>query len=147
LIDFKEYSDPTDLERMRLGMRFTNRILEAPSFAKHVVGMAWPPNPNQSDEAWEEHLRKYSRTGLHPVGTCRMGGDEGSVVDPELRVRGIDGLRVADASIIPVLPSANTNAPAIMIGEKCADMVKASQRGTTAVTTARSRAAEPAVAG
>jgi choline dehydrogenase len=104
--------------------KFTNRILDAPAFAGHVVGPAFPANPNQSDEEWEKQLRAYTRVGSHPVGSCRMGGDEASVVDPQLRVRGVQGLRVADASIIPVLPTANTNAPAIMIGEKAADLVK-----------------------
>ena len=101
------------------------RVFEAPALAKHVVGTGFPRRLDQSDEEWEELLRTHARVGSHPVSSCRMGGDEASVVDPLLRVRGVTGLRVADASIMPTLPHANTNAPAIMIGEKAADFVKA----------------------
>ncbi|MCB2061595.1 MAG: GMC family oxidoreductase N-terminal domain-containing protein [Novosphingobium sp.] len=128
LIDFRLYDDPADLERMRKGLKIANDIFAAPSLAKHVTGPAYPPDPGQSDEDWDDQLRSCSATGLHPVGTCRMGGDEDSVVDPQLRVRGVDGLRVADCSIVPVLPSANTNAPAIMIGERCADFIRGNRR-------------------
>ena len=70
-------------------------------------------------------MRNNAETTYHPVGTCKMGSDAMAVVDRELRVHGIEGLRVADASIMPTLTSGNTNAPSIMIGEKCADMVQA----------------------
>lgn len=128
VIDFRMYEDPADLDRMRAGMKTANRIFEAPSMAKHVTGTANPPNPDQSDAEWDEQLRACSSTGIHPVGSCRMGSDPDSVVDPQLRVRGVDNVRLADCSIIPVLPSANTNAPAIMIGERCADFVKGNRR-------------------
>jgi choline dehydrogenase len=128
VIDYRVYDDPSDLTRMRMAGQFVNRIYEAPAFAKHVVGPAFPLDPKQSDAAWEEQLRMYTLVGFHPVGTCRMGGDSASVVDPQLRVRGVEGLRVADASIMPVLPSANTNAPAIMIAERAVDFVKAGRR-------------------
>ena len=72
-----------------------------------------------------EWVRHHAETTFHPVGTCKMGSDAMAVVDSELRVHGIEGLRVADASIMPMLISGNTNAPAIMIGEKCAEMVLA----------------------
>ena len=70
-------------------------------------------------------MRNNAETTYHPVGTCKMGGDPMAVVDHELRVHGLKGLRVADASIMPTLTSGNTNAPCIMIGEKCAEMVLA----------------------
>jgi choline dehydrogenase len=78
----------------------------------------------QSDEELLEWVRNHAETTYHPVGTCKMGNDPMAVVDDRLRVHGIKGLRVADASIMPTLTSGNTNAPCIMIGEKCAQMVQ-----------------------
>ncbi len=76
-----------------------------------------------SDEALREEIRLRGVSNLHPVGTCRMGREPDSVVDPRLRVHGLKGLRVADASVMPQVPGGNTNAPSIMIGEKCAAMI------------------------
>jgi len=82
------------------------------------------PGPHvESDEQLIEEIRIRGVSNLHPVGTCRMGRETDAVVDPRLRVHGIAGLRVADASIMPQVPGGNTNAPSIMIGEKCAAMV------------------------
>ena len=85
-----------------------------------------PPSPPADDAEWERYIRSYSNIGFHPVATCRMGADPTSVVDPTLSVRGVRGLRVVDASIMPLMPSANTNAPAMMVGEKGADLIKQS---------------------
>jgi len=128
MIDYRIYEDPADLERMRKGLKIANTIFEAPSLAKHIKGPAYPPDPHQSDEDWDDQLRACSATGLHPVGTCRMGSDADAVVDTQLRVNGVERVRIADYSIIPLLPSANTNAPAIMIGERCADFVRGNRR-------------------
>jgi choline dehydrogenase len=125
VIDFPMYGDPSDLDRMRQAVRFADRVFDAPSLARHVLGPAYPPRLDPDDEELERLLRAHTRVGLHPTSSCRMGADQASVVDPELRVRGVEGLRIADASIMPTLPHANTNAPTVMIGEKAADFVKA----------------------
>jgi choline dehydrogenase len=91
---------------------------------KEMTGQEIAPGAQiQSDADLLEWVRNTAETTYHPVGTCKMGQDAMAVVDPELRVHGIEGLRVADASIMPTLTSGNTNAPCIMIGEKCAEMV------------------------
>ncbi|MFI4981383.1 MAG: GMC family oxidoreductase, partial [Nevskiales bacterium] len=128
VIDFRVYEHASDLEAMRRGMQFANRIFAAEAMAQHVTGTAYPPDPDQSDAEWDAQLRACTTIGVHAVGTCRMGGDEASVVDPWLRVRGVEGLRVTDCSVIPELPSANTNAPVIMVAEKSADMVLEDRR-------------------
>ena len=94
---------------------------------KHEVIDHTIPHPPTSAEYLAAYLKKSALTVYHPVGTCKMGSasDPTAVVDPTLKVKGIKGLRVADASIMPNIVSANTNAPAIMIGEKAADLIKA----------------------
>ena len=82
-----------------------------------------PGRDVEGDEAILAFFRRYSTCGLHGIGTCRMGSGEDSVVDAQLRVRGVTGVRVADCSIMPEIVSGNTNAPAIMIGEKASDMI------------------------
>ena len=102
------------------------RELMATSPLQEITGEEIAPGAQvQSDADMLEWVRHNAETTFHPVGTCKMGSDAMAVVDRELRVHGIEGLRVADASIMPMLTSGNTNAPAIMIGEKCADMVLA----------------------
>ena len=79
---------------------------------------------------YQEFARSAARTAYHPVGTCRMGHGADAVVDPELRVRGIEGLRVCDSSIMPRLVSSNTNAPTVMIGEKASDLIRGNRVGS-----------------
>jgi choline dehydrogenase len=124
VIDHRLYSDPDDLAAMVEGSKLVDRIFAAPALAKYVEGRCFPATAPESDAERAEIIRQYSHIGFHAVATCRMGGDAGAVVDPSLRVRGVTNLRVADASIMPLMPSCNTNAPSIMVGEKCADMVK-----------------------
>jgi len=107
------------------GMRIARDVMAAPAAAKYVDAETTPGLETASDEALLDHALKTGATMYHPVSTCTMGTDPamGAVVDPRLRVHGLQGLRIADASIMPRLTSGNTNAPVIMIGEKAADMI------------------------
>ncbi|SDD78454.1 GMC family oxidoreductase [Belnapia rosea] len=121
-------STETDRRCMIEGIKLGRRLAQTRALGQWVEEEIVPGAAAASDEEILAFVRQTGNTIYHPSGTCRMGGDPASVVDPELRVRGIEGLRVADASIMPTVVSGNTNAPAIMIGEKCADMVKAAAR-------------------
>jgi choline dehydrogenase len=129
---FNYLQQSSDLEVMRSGFRTVRRILAAPAFAPYDGGELKPGEHVQSDKEFEEFARKEGSSLYHPVGTCKMGIDPQAVVDPRLRVRGIDGLRVADASIMPFLTTGNTNAPTIMIAEKAAVMIKEDARAALA---------------
>ncbi len=124
VIDPSFYSEPDDLDDMVRGVRLARRVLEAPGWDR-ARGAEIRPGPQvQSDDALKDYIRASSQTCFHPVGTCAMGKDETDVVDAQLRVRGVEGLRVVDASIIPRMIGGNTNAPVIMIAEKAADMIR-----------------------
>ena len=123
VIDHRLLGDPDDMAALVRGVKQVQELFTMPALARHTKGHIAPNPMPQSDAEWEEQIRNRSGIGYHPVGTCRMGADEASVVDPRLRVRGIAALRVIDASIMPIMPAANTNAPSIMIGEKGAAMV------------------------
>ena len=103
----------------------TRMLAEAPSLARLIEREAYPGAAAVDDDALLDYARRTGNTGYHPVGTCRMGLDEAAVTDPQLRVRGVEGLRVIDASVMPRLISGNTNAAAIMIGDKGSDLVLA----------------------
>ena len=124
LIDPQFLSDPRDLALMKQGVRAMYRILETPPMSDYQGRDRHPVNLDD-DAAIEALIRARSDTIYHPVGTARMGSDDAAVCDPQLRVRGVEGLYVADASIMPKLVSGNTNAPSIMIGERAAEFVAA----------------------
>ena len=121
-----------DRETLIRGVRLARRLMTAPAFADVVGPELLPGEDVQSDDQIMEFIRARCGTVYHPVGTCRMGSDDGAVVDPTLRLRGLGGLRVVDASIMPTLISGNTNAAAIMIGEKAADMIRSQSRARAA---------------
>jgi choline dehydrogenase len=128
VIDYRLYEHAEDLAVMRAGMRLVDRIFDAPPLAGYVKARNFPEAPDLDDAQLDAFIRANSSVGFHPVSSCRMGADEASVVDPDLRVRGVAGLRVIDASVMPILPSANTNAPTVMVAEKGAELIKAAGR-------------------
>jgi choline dehydrogenase len=113
-----------DRRAMREGVRRTREIFAQPAFDSCRGKEVWPGEAAQDDESIDRHIAANIETDYHCVGTCRMGVDDNAVVDGAGRVRGVSGLRVADASIMPQIVSGNTNAPTIMIGEKIADMIR-----------------------
>ncbi|MGH1563725.1 GMC family oxidoreductase [Mumia sp. DW29H23] len=125
-IDAAYYDDQTDLDAMLAGVRRVLETVTSGPLARFLVDL-WMPRTRgavPTDSELVEHIRAQSQTLYHPVGTCAMGSGESAVVDPELRVRGVEGLRVADASVMPMVPRGNTNAPTIMVGEKAADLLR-----------------------
>lgn len=112
-----------DLNKLIAGCKAVREIFYSPVFEAHRVAERLPGKDVQTDDEWADFLRKTAFLGYHPVGTCRMGVDEKAVVTPDLKVQGFEGLRVADASIMPDLISGNTNGTALMIGEKAADLI------------------------
>ena len=127
LIDFNFLSNPEDARVLIEGMKLARRILASRDFDGIRGEEMLPGTAVQTDEQWLAYVREYAATVFHPVGTCKMGSDPLSVVGPDLKVHGLEGLRVVDASIMPTLISGNTNAPCIMIGEKAADLILARQ--------------------
>jgi choline dehydrogenase len=117
-------TEPHDIKVLVAGLKILREIYRQPSFRGLITDEEYLPGRGiGSDAALERFARAKGGTVFHPVGTCRMGADDDAVVDPELRVRGVDGLRVIDASVMPTMTSANTNAAAVMIGEKGAALV------------------------
>lgn len=116
-------ADPLDREIAVAGLKWARRIAAQPALQKWIAHELLPGDGVETDEQLLDFARQTGATIYHPVGTCRMGHDANAVVDPQLRVHGVEGLRVVDASVMPRLVSGNTNAPTIMIAEKAADMI------------------------
>ena len=114
------------------GIRHTRQIFAQPAIAHYSVAETLPGPEITTDDEFAEFARQSGTNVYHPVGTCKMGEDPMAVVDPRLRVHGIEGLRVIDASVMPTLTTGNTNAPTIMIGEKGAAMIREDARAAIA---------------
>ena len=126
VVDPNFLSHPDDLKTSVEGVKISREIFEQKSLQKHIREIRFPDETVKTQEDFEAYARQYGRTSYHPTCTCKMGAesDPMAVVDPKLRVRGVDGLRICDSSVMPSLVGSNTNAPTIMIGEKAADLVR-----------------------
>jgi len=123
LIDLNLLADEHDVVRIRAGLRLARRILAGGAFDHYRAEELRPGNAAQTDQQLDEHIRNTCVTVHHPTSSCRMGDDAAAVVDWQLKVRGVESLRVVDASICPTLPAGNTNAVVVMIAEKAADLI------------------------
>jgi choline dehydrogenase-like flavoprotein len=124
-IDPNFLGDPYDWELSIEGFKRGREIMSAPSFAALVKREHMPGAHVRTDSQIRDYIRRWAKTDYHPAGSCKMGDDDTAVVDTHLCVRGVDGLRVIDASIMPTLISGNTQAPSVMIGEKGAAIMRA----------------------
>ena len=124
-IQFNYLSTDGERAHLRNSVKLVRDVVGQPAMARYRGSEIGPGDTIRTDEEIDAYVRREAVSDYHPVGTCRMGvaGDAMAVVDDELRVFGLEGLRIADASVMPVIPSGNTNAPSMMIGEKCADMI------------------------
>ena len=109
---------------LKRAVRMMREMMQQPAIKRYIAKELLPGESIQSDAELETDIRQNGATAYHQCGTCAMGGHESSVLSPDLKVRGIEGLRVADASVIPRIPNAALHAPAIMIGEKAAALIK-----------------------
>jgi choline dehydrogenase len=125
VIRFNYMSHPDDWEEFRACLRLTREIFGQEAMAPHVKSEIQPGQAVQSDAELDAFIREHAESAYHPCGTARMGraSDPLAVVDPECRVIGVEGLRVADSSIFPQVTNGNLNAPSIMVGEKAADHI------------------------
>jgi choline dehydrogenase-like flavoprotein len=123
LIDPNYWADSFDRAYALKGLRLAREILRQPALKPYVLDERLPGDNLQSNEELAEYAYWSCKTDHHPVGTCAMGHGAQAVVSPDLKLRGIDGLRVVDASVVPYIPSCNTNAPTIMVAEKASDMI------------------------
>ncbi|MEF8814628.1 MAG: GMC oxidoreductase [Halovenus sp.] len=123
-VDFKYLSDGRDLDLLVQTLKRAREIGEAEPLDEYRGEELWPGEDVQTDEEIADHLRETAHTAYHPVGTCKMGTEDMAVVDNRLRVKGVHGLRVVDASVVSHISTANTHGPVIGIAERAADMIK-----------------------
>ena len=119
LIDPNYFADPRDRSRMEIGLELARRIAQTSACREAGINAEYLP----ADRPLAEHIREYAASSYHPVGTCRMGSDEMAVVDPELRVMGVGGLRVVDASVMPTTVTGNAQAAVLAIAERATDLL------------------------
>ncbi|ELZ44674.1 glucose-methanol-choline oxidoreductase [Halorubrum californiense DSM 19288] len=130
VIDPNYLDEEADIDTLVEGVKRAREIARQDALSEYVGREVWPGEDAQTDEEIAKHVRDTCHTVYHPVGTCKMGDDEAAVVDDELRVRGVEGLRVVDASVMPTLVGGNTNAPTIAVAERAADLIR-DERATT----------------
>ncbi|MCR9085656.1 MAG: GMC family oxidoreductase N-terminal domain-containing protein [Rhodobacteraceae bacterium] len=126
-VDPNFLAEPDDLKCSIEGVRISREIFAQPSLQKYIKMIRFPDDSVRTQQDLEAYARRNGRTSYHPTGTCKMGVDEMAVVDPSLRVHGLDGLRICDSSAMPSLIGSNTNAPTIMIAEKASDLIRGNQ--------------------
>ncbi|MEH2388278.1 MAG: GMC oxidoreductase [Nostoc sp.] len=136
IIQMNYLQSQSDVQKLIEGVKLIRKLFHTSAFDEFRGKEVAPGADVSSDAALEAYIRETCGTVYHPVGTCKMGTDSMAVVDPELQVRGVEGLRVVDASIMPTLTTGHTNAPTIMIGEKAADLIKAKGRVSQRVSAA-----------
>jgi choline dehydrogenase-like flavoprotein len=124
VVDQNFLADPADVTTSAEGVRISREIFQQPSLQKYIKSMVLPGDDVRTQADFENYARRYGRTSYHPTCTCKMGNDDMSVVDPSLRVHGLEGIRICDSSVMPSLVGSNTNAPTIMIAEKASDLVR-----------------------
>jgi choline dehydrogenase-like flavoprotein len=124
IVDPNFLAEPDDLKTSVEGVRISREIFSQHSLQKYVRAIRFPDDSVKTQQEYEAYARQYGRTSYHPTCTCKMGVDEMAVVDPKLRVHGVEALRICDSSIMPSLVGSNTNAPTIMIAEKAFDFIR-----------------------
>ena len=127
IVDPNFLAEPDDLKTSVEGVKISCEIFSQPSLRKYIKALRFPDDRVKTQQDFEAYARQYGRTSYHPTCTCKMGVDNMAVVDPTLRVRGLDGIRICDSSIMPSLIGSNTNAPTIMIAEKASDLIRGNQ--------------------
>ncbi|MDJ0629539.1 MAG: GMC family oxidoreductase N-terminal domain-containing protein [Rhodobacter sp.] len=127
VVDPNFLAEPDDLKTSVEGVKISREIFEQASLQKYIKSIRFPDDSVKTQAEFEAYARAYGRTSYHPTCTCKMGVDEMAVVDPQLRVRGLDGIRICDSSVMPSLIGSNTNAPTIMIAEKASDLIRGNQ--------------------